>query len=133
MIFVLDTNVLISASLGEGNCRRVFEVAQQKGQLVRTEGTFMELVKTLEKPRLQKYFKAKDKIDFLANFLRLTKTVAITEKISACRDPKDNMFLELAVSSLADALVTRDGDLLSLHPFMGIRIMTVTNFLKLFN
>lgn len=133
MIFVLDTNVLISASLGEGTCRRVFEVAQQKGQLVRTEETFMELVKTLEKPRLQKYFKAKDKIDFLANFLRLTKTVAITEKISACRDPKDNMFLELAVSSLADALVTRDGDLLSLHPFMGIRIITVTNFLKLFN
>jgi uncharacterized protein len=132
MIFILDTNVLISASLGEGKCRKAFEIAQQKGQLVRSEETFLELAKTMEKPRLQRYFKPEDKIDFLANFLQITKAVAIAEKINVCRDPKDNMFLELAVSSMADALITRDGDLLSLHPFRGIPILTVTNFSKLF-
>lgn len=40
--------------------------------------------------------------------------------------------LELAVSSVADALVTRDGDLLTLNPFRGIPIITVTSFSKLF-
>jgi putative PIN family toxin of toxin-antitoxin system len=133
MIFILDTNVLISAALGDGTCRNTFEVAQQKGKLMRSEETFIELVKTLEKPRLQKYFRNEDKIDFLANFLQVTQAITITEKINVCRDPKDNMFLELAVSCIADALITRDGDLLSLHPFRGIPIITVTNFIRLFN
>ncbi len=80
-------------------CRQAFEVGQRKGQLVRSDEIFMELAATLEKPRLQKYIKGEDKVDFLSNFLQLTKSVAPTARITVCRDPKDNMFLELAVSS----------------------------------
>lgn len=133
MRFVFDTNVLISAALGEGVCRQAFEAAQQKGELARTEFTFLELVATLGKPRLQKYLKQQDKIDFLSNFLLLTRPFTTTETIIVCRDPKDDMFLELAVTCKADAIVTRDGDLLSLHPFRGIPIITVTNFLARFS
>ncbi len=133
MQFVLDTNVLISSALGNGPCRNAFEFAQQKGQLIRSEKTFMELTRTLDKPRLQKFLNAQDKIDFIANFLLLSNPCIVTEKIIACRDPKDDMFLELAVSSRADAIVTRDGDLLSLNPFRGIPIVTITNFIKIFS
>lgn len=132
MLFVFDTNVLISATLGEGICRQAFEIGKDKGQLARSEETFKELAKTLEKPRLQKYLEPETKIDFLANFLKMTKLFVATETITICRDPKDNMFLELAVSFKANALVTRDGDLLTLHPFRGIPIITVSNFVKLF-
>jgi uncharacterized protein len=133
MLFVFDTNVLTSAALVEGVCRQAFDIVKAKGQLVRSEETFKELAKTLEKPRLQKYLKAETKIDFLANFLKLAQPIDITEKITLCRDPKDDMFLELAVSCQASALVSRDGDLLSLHPFREIPIITVSNFIKLFN
>lgn len=132
MQFVLDTNVLVSAALGDGTCRKVYETAQRKGQLVRSEETFFELALTLEKPKLQKYLKAEDKLDFPANFLQLTKSITIVEKISVCRDPKDNMFLELAICCGAEALVTGDADLLFLDPFRGISIITVANFLKQF-
>ena len=132
MLFVFDTNVLISAALGEGICRQAFEIGKDKGQLARSEETFKELAKTLEKPRLQKYLEPETKIDFLANFLKMTKLFVATEMITICRDPKDDMFLELAVSCQANALVTRDGDLLTLHPFRGIPIITVSNFVKLF-
>lgn len=132
MVFAFDTSVLISAALGDGPCRQAFEEAQKIGQIVRSEDTFLELFFTLEKPRLQKYLKPDDKIDFLSNFLLLTKSITITDKIYACRDPKDNMFLELIFASNANALITRDGDLLALDPFKGIPILTVSRFLSEF-
>jgi putative PIN family toxin of toxin-antitoxin system len=44
--------------------------------------------------------------------------------VPECRDPKDRMFLELAVVGRADALVTGDGDLLELGPVFAIPIVT---------
>ena len=47
----------------------------------------------------------------------------------SCRDPKDNQFLELAVNGQADFIVTGDEDLLVLHPFRAIPILTPRDFL----
>ncbi len=53
----------------------------------------------------------------------------ITETITACRDPKDDKFLELAVSGQADLIISSDNDLLVLHPFRGISILKPAAFL----
>ena len=132
MLLVLDTNVLISAALGEGTCRKAFDLACQVGQLVQSEDTFLELVNTLEKPRLQKYLRAQDKIDFLSNFLGISKSVKVLERIQICRDPKDNMFLELAIACSAKAVVSGDDDLLGLQLFRNIPILTVSQFIRQF-
>lgn len=50
-------------------------------------------------------------------------------RISVCRDPKDNKFLELAVAANADCIVTGDKDLLVLNPFRGIKIISPADFL----
>lgn len=52
-----------------------------------------------------------------------------TEKIRICRDPKDNKYLELAVSSDANFIISGDKDLLVLHPFRKISILTPDQFL----
>ena len=57
----------------------------------------------------------------------LLLTVDIT--IEACRDPDDNRILECAVAGQADTIVTGDKDLIVLHPFRGIQILTVRQFL----
>jgi len=54
----------------------------------------------------------------------------VTEVLLECRDPKDNKFLELAVSGGATHLISGDNDLLVLHPFRGIQIMTPQMFLS---
>ena len=59
--------------------------------------------------------------------------VAIKESIDICRDPKDNKFLELAVSGEADFIVSGDQDLLVLNPFRNIEIVTANDFLARFN
>jgi len=57
--------------------------------------------------------------------------VEIKTRIRACRDPKDDKFLEVAVDGRADAIVTGDHDLLELHPFHGIAILTPADYLNL--
>jgi putative PIN family toxin of toxin-antitoxin system len=56
--------------------------------------------------------------------------VEITEKIKECRDPKDDKFLELAVSGKADFIISGDGDLRVLNPFRKIKIVSPREFLE---
>ena len=44
--------------------------------------------------------------------------------------PEDDKFLELAVSGRATYIISGDDDLLVLHPFRDIAIMTVAEFLR---
>jgi len=50
--------------------------------------------------------------------------VPVIHTIRACRDPRDDKFLELAVNGEADLIVTGDQDLLALHPFRDVPIIT---------
>ena len=49
--------------------------------------------------------------------------------VPECRDSRDQMFLELAVVGQADALVTGDGDLLTLAPVFAVPIITPTELM----
>jgi PIN domain len=49
----------------------------------------------------------------------------IKERITDCKDPADNMILELAIESNASCIITGDiKHLIPLHPFRGIPILT---------
>lgn len=47
----------------------------------------------------------------------------------ASRDPRDNKFLALALTASATVIVSSDEDLLILHPWRGIPILTPAHFL----
>ena len=51
--------------------------------------------------------------------------------VPQCRDPKDNQFLALVLACEADALVSSDADLLVLHPWRGVPIVTPGDFLDM--
>ena len=57
--------------------------------------------------------------------------IEIYETIVACRDAKDDKFLELAVNGNAKLIVSGDEDLLILNPFQEIAIVTVRQFLEM--
>jgi putative PIN family toxin of toxin-antitoxin system len=54
-------------------------------------------------------------------------------RVSDCRDPKDNEYLELALASGASTIVSGDDDLLVLDPWRGVRIVRPANYLSLTN
>jgi len=49
--------------------------------------------------------------------------------VRACRDPDDDKFFEAALAGRADVIITGDADLLVLHPFRQVAILSPTGYL----
>lgn len=129
--FVFDTNALISAVLlKQSVSRRAFDKALDLGELLVSSDTIDELNRVLSRERFARYVTEEERLEFLAILLREARLVEIDVSITACRDPQDDKFLELAVSGNAECIVSGDQDLLVLHPFRGIPIVTPRDFLN---
>ena len=103
--------------------------AIRSGVALASEATFDELAQVLSRKKFDAYVSIEERQEFLRLFARIVETVEITRRIEACRDPKDDKFLELAVNGQADMIVTGDQDLLTLHPFQRISIISPRAFL----
>lgn len=94
-----------------------------------SEETVDELNTVLRRDRFERYVTAVQRLEFLAELIEKAEWVHVTAVVCECRDPEDNKFLELAVSGRATHLISGDKDLLILHPFCGIQIVTPQMFL----
>lgn len=66
---------------------------------------------------------------FIALLGGARRRVAITHRVQACRDPRDDKFLHVALNGEAEAVVTGDAELLALRPFHGVQIPSPAAFL----
>jgi len=134
MKVVIDTNVLVSGVIKPAGVagRLVQYLRVGRFTLIYSPATLEEVVRVLSRPHIQrKYGITDDDARTVAQMLILRGVeVFPAERITACRDGKDNIFLEAAVAGKADALVSGDADLLVLHPFRGIPILTIRQFLE---
>ncbi len=129
---VIDTNVLISAALLDDSVpARARNHAIRYGQLIATEQTFAELTGRLLAPRFDRYVSRAMRETLLKRLQPIIEIVPVIQVVRACRDSRDDIFLEAAVNGRADAVVTGDKDLLALHPFAGIAIVTPSNYLAM--
>ncbi|MFI5387768.1 MAG: putative toxin-antitoxin system toxin component, PIN family [Fimbriimonadales bacterium] len=87
-----------------------------------------ELIIVLDRTKLDSYVGREHRMALLATYVSRSELIDVDIRIEACRDPRDNHVLELAVSSRADAIVTGDQDLLELDPFEGIPIVRPADF-----
>ena len=129
--FVFDTNAIFSAVLLQQSVsRRAFDRALDEGEILVSVETIDELNRVLGRDKFARYVTEQERLEFLAILLREARLIEVDVHIGACRDPKDNKFLELAVSGDAKCIVSGDQDLLVLHPFRGIAILTPSSFIK---
>ncbi len=132
-VFVIDTNILVSAFLFKhSNIRKTFDHIIETGKIAASIETFNELREVLLRPKFDKYVSSESKLSIIKEFEGLSVLFKISESIQTCRDPKDNKFLELAISANASCIITGDKDLLVLHPFRGIPILNAVDFLLSF-
>lgn len=129
--FVFDTNAFVSAVLLENSISaKAIDQAFKIGQIVISEETFSEFKQVLSRPKFNKYLSSERKAQAISKLERDTILFEVSSKVEICRDPKDNKFLELAVDADAACIISGDKDLLTLHPFQGISILSVADFLK---
>ena len=129
--YVVDTSTLVSAALLPRSVpRQAVDKALDTGVLLLSVDTLAEADEVLRRPKLDAYVSEEDRLAFLVALLHEAHFVRPTETLSACKDPKDNMFLELAVAGKAKCIISSDSHLLELDPFRNIRIVLPANFLK---
>jgi putative PIN family toxin of toxin-antitoxin system len=129
--FVFDTNILVSAALRRHSLpRQALDRALAQGKLLVSEVTVRELQEVLFRPKFDEYLSEQSRLLFLATFLSDVEAVEITEHVIACRDPNDDKFLDVAVNGAATYIISGDKDLLVLHPFQTISIVTPRAFLS---
>jgi putative PIN family toxin of toxin-antitoxin system len=130
MRVVVDTNIFISAALKDRSPPSdAVHLAAERDVLLKSSSTEQELFITLVRPRLAPLIPERF-LAWLVDVLAAAELVPVTERVVICRDPKDDKFLELAVSGHADFIVSGDADLLVLSPFRGIPIITPAAFVQ---
>ena len=131
--FVFDTNTLISGFLFRKSVpRTAYEEVVRKGNIVSSLDTLNEVSTVFLRDKFEKYLPYDERLLVLEEFEDISELLEINEKITACRDPKDDKFLELAVAANASCIITGDDDLLVLHPFRKIPILNASDFLVQF-
>lgn len=125
---VLDTNLYISGFFYGGLPAQLLSLAsERKICTLVSEATLDELGR-----KLASRFPSSspDASRILSEVAELSSSVIVSEAIRVCRDPDDDRILECAIAGAADYIITGDKDLLALHPFRGIPIITARKFLE---
>ena len=97
--------------------------------LLVSEATLAELTEVLGRPKFDPYASREDRQRFIGLMGGVSRIVHVERKIQACRDPKDDKFLDVALAGGARAIVTGDRDLLALNPFHDVPIILPAEFL----
>lgn len=132
---VFDTNILMSYFLSaRGTVGRAISFARSNGRILASSETLAELsVKMTTSTFASKYGTDEERAEFVERMRDIMDFVLVTTEVQASIDPKDNIFLALAVDGGADCIVSGDKKhLLVLDPFRGIPILSPSAFLERF-
>lgn len=126
---VLDTNVVVSALVFSSPDIHGLRQSWQNELFIPliSKPTAQELLRVLSYPKFQ--LNEEEKVHLLSEYLPYCTTINVPawhlESKGICRDPADDIFLTLAVTGKAVAIISGDNDLLSLKNYEGIPILSL--------
>lgn len=130
---VVDTGVIVSALIRRDSVpgEILFALRQRRFEIVYTTAILIEIIDVLSRPKIRtKYQLQPQDAEAMINLIRQRGyLVSPLQRITYCRDPKDNKFLEAALAGKANWLVCGDADLLDMVIFQTIPILRPTEFL----
>ena len=130
---VIDTGVFVSALIRpQGRTGAVLQALKDKRfTLIYSTDILVEIIDVLGRDNFRsKYHISPDGIAALIDLIRLRGELVIpSQKVTVCRDPKDDIFLEAALEGEAEYIVSGDFDLLDMKSFENTPILRVAEFL----
>lgn len=136
---VFDTSTVIGAALKVGSKpHQALMLALDFCVLCGSEQIMAELAEVLNRGYFERRLAQPDRDTFLAMIRKnveicWVEETAVVSLDPPCRDVSDNFILALALAAQADAIVSSDQDLLVLHPWRGIAILTPAQFVSQFS
>jgi uncharacterized protein len=127
MRIVADTNTVLSGLLWHGPPRRLLDLARQRAFTLCTSPILLaELAEVIAREKFAHQVLASglSAVALVQDYERLADIVDPQPlAVPACRDPDDDHVLACALAAQATLIVSRDKDLLDLHPYHGIPIV----------
>ena len=133
---VMDTSTLVGAMLrSESKPRQALLAVVKSHVLCFCQSTLTELQVVLQRSKFDRYAPLQTRLEFLdvvtqTAHLYEIDTASEAASLSACRDPKDDKFLALAMACEAMVIISSDADLLSLQRWNNIAIISSADFLE---
>ena len=129
---VFDTSTLVGAVLKPQSIpAKALSWGWEVAEVVVSAETLEELRLVLGRERLDAFRERAARQTFFELYQAMTVLVPVGETVLACRDPRDDKFLSLAVSAGASLLVSSDDDLLTLGRYRGVTILRPKDFVEL--
>ena len=132
MRIVIDTNVIASAVFFGGRPAELLRMIVLREHLAVATDEIVDEYQATINYLLEKYGGKRLQLSIVPIFSAMEIIPAKT-KVEFCRDPDDNKFISCAIDGHCYYIVSGDKDLLSLAQFANIKIVTVSEFLKLFS
>lgn len=127
---MLDVSTIVGAAIRRGSVPdQAMRLAFAADRVAISDDMIAELMDVLYRPKLARFVSPELRDDVISLLDAHGVTFAPTERVTDCRDPKDNLYLELALAAGADWIVSSDQDLLVLHPWRGVRVLRPAEYL----
>jgi hypothetical protein len=134
LIIVLDASTLVSAALKADSIpeRALLRAISEPNQLLLSREIEAEYLEVLFRPKFDKYVSVERRQRILDIVVVAAERIEFPAAVRECRDAKDDKYLALAAAGRADVIVSSDvHDLLSMHPWRGISILSPSAFIAL--
>ncbi len=130
-MIVLDASVVVSAALSPGGAAaRAFWQAARNRRVVMSGDVYSEIAAVMLRPKFEGRLGAARRNLILAVLRDEADWVErVDVRGTDCRDAKDTKYLELALAAGASVILSGDADLLVVHPWRGVRIVSPAAFL----
>lgn len=134
---VFDTSTLVTAALRIDSIpHQALQKALGSCNICASAETLDELQFVLDRKKFDRYLDRDSRRAFVSLIRRHTHLFAVQTPSSLtiappCRDPGDTKFLTLALTAAAAAIISSDEDLVVLHPWRDIPILSPAQFLDI--
>ena len=129
MRIVIDTNVVASGIVFGGKPERLLELAIKNDvEMCVSPQILAEYDEIIA--RLSAKYPNRTIAISLKDLTDNALLVSPSQTVTVCRDPDDNKFIECAMEGKCLYIVSGDNDLLDLHSYADIEIVTVAEFFE---